>query len=94
MLHLKNVRRWKEQRWDYVPRGDFSYEWKSLSEGDLDWPKLLARVRTDGFNGPLVYEYVNPFKGMPLAYWDTLPEPEEAARHEAAYLRSILSQSD
>jgi hypothetical protein len=34
--------------------------------------------------------YVNPFKGMPLAYWNTLPEPDEAARQEAAFLRGLL----
>lgn len=89
VLHVKNVRRWRERRWDYVPRGDFSYEWTTLSAGDLDWRSLLRTARERGFDGPIVYEYVNPFKGMPLSYWDALPEPEEAAKREAEFLKSI-----
>jgi sugar phosphate isomerase/epimerase len=90
ILHLKNVRRSRERRWDYVPRGDYSYEWTTLAGGDLDWKALLKRATATGFDGPLVYEYVNPFKGMPLRYWDILPEPEDAARRESLFLRKIL----
>jgi sugar phosphate isomerase/epimerase len=91
VLHVKNVKRWPQTRWDYVPRGDFSYEWKSLADGDIDWPALLGRAAAAGFDGPIVYEYVNPFKGMPLTYWDSLPEPEDAAGAEAEYLRGVLT---
>jgi sugar phosphate isomerase/epimerase len=92
ILHLKNVRRSREKRWDYVPRGDDSYAWTTLAGGDLDWKTLLQRAADAGFDGPLVYEYVNPFKGMPLRYWDTLPEPEDAARKESLFLRKILDE--
>jgi sugar phosphate isomerase/epimerase len=91
VLHVKNVRRCKSQRWDYMPRGDYSYEWTPLDQGDLDWRRLLARAHELGFDGPVVYEYVNPFKGMPTTYWDTLPEPEEAAARAAGFLKSITS---
>lgn len=94
ILHLKNVRRHSDARWDYVPRGDFSYEWTHLADGDLNWRELLKLAASQGFDGPLVYEYVNPFKGMPLKYWDALPEPEDAARDEAAFLRSVLSEME
>jgi sugar phosphate isomerase/epimerase len=90
ILHLKNVRRSDTPRWDYMPRGKFSYEWTSLADGDIDWRTLLAKARAGGFAGPLVYEYVNPFKGMTLTYWNALPEPEEAAQREAAFLRRLL----
>lgn len=90
ILHLKNAVRHQDARWDYVPRGGASYEWTSLADGDLDWPALIQKAKAGGFDGPLVYEYVNPFKGMPLSYWDTLPEPEEAARREGAYLRGLV----
>jgi sugar phosphate isomerase/epimerase len=92
VLHLKNVRRHRDQRWDYVPRGDYSYEWTRLADGDLNWPRMLSLAADHGFDGPLVYEYANPFKGMPPEYWDTLPEPEEAARDEAEYLRKVLAE--
>ncbi len=90
VLHVKNVKRFEENRWDYMPRGNFSYQWTSLAEGDLNWPELLARAAQQGFSGPVVFEYVNPFKGMPPSYWDSLPEPEEAAQREADYLRDII----
>ena len=90
ILHLKNVKRHRDRKWNYMPRGDSSYEWVSLADGDVDWREVLGRARTGGFDGPLVLEYVNPFKGMPPEYWDTLREPEEAAREEAVYLRELL----
>ena len=52
---------------------------------------MLAEAQRGGFAGPMTYEYVNPFKGMPLSYWDTLPEPEAAAQREAEYLRQLVA---
>ena len=90
VLHVKNVRRHQSAQWNYMPRGDYGYEWTALADGDLDWQQLLAQAYRGGFAGPLTYEYVNPFKGMPLSYWDALPEPEMAAQREAAYLRQLI----
>ena len=92
ILHVKNVRRHDSSRWDYMPRGNFSYEWTALAGGDLDWHKLIHEAYACGFEGTIVFEYVNPFKGMPLEYWDTLRDPEEAARDEAEFLRSVLAE--
>lgn len=89
VLHVKNVRRHPTARWDYMPRGDYSYEWTPLAEGDLDWKALLTRAQADGFDGPVVFEYVNPFKGMPPAYWEALREPEVAAEVESKFLREV-----
>ena len=90
VLHVKNVRRHRSQQWNYMPRGDFGYEWTALADGDLDWNQLIGLAHGGGFDGPLTYEYVNPFKGMPLSYWDALPEPEAAAQREADYLRQLI----
>lgn len=90
VMHLKNVKRHTEQQWDYMPRGEFSYEWTGLADGDLDWPDLVGQAVANGFAGPLVYEYVNPFKGMKPSYWDILPEPEAAAEREGQYLRNLI----
>lgn len=92
ILHLKNVRRHQEQQWDYMPRGDASYEWVRLPDGDVSWPDMLRLAKDKGFDGPLVYEYVNPFKGMPPEYWDTLPEPEVAAEEEGKYLNGLIEE--
>jgi sugar phosphate isomerase/epimerase len=89
-LHLKNVRRFADAQHRYLPRGDCSYQWTSLADGDLDWPALLALAKQTGFDGPLVFEYVNPFKGMPAEYWDTLREPRRAAVEEADFLRQTV----
>jgi sugar phosphate isomerase/epimerase len=91
IMHLKNVRRHADHRVSYMPRGDYSYSWTSLADGDLDWKPLLAQAAAEGFDGPLTFEYVNPFKGMPTAYWDQLREPEDAAREEAEFLRGVLA---
>jgi len=92
ILHVKNVRRHNSLQWDYMPRGDFSYEWTSLTDGDIDWRQLIREAHAGGFDGMIVFEYVNPFKGMPIEYWDTLREPEEAAREEGEFLRSVLAE--
>ena len=92
ILHLKNVKRHRDPEFAYLPRGDASYEWTALADGDLDWRDLLGRARAGGFDGPLTFEYVNPFKGMPPDYWNILREPDEAARVEAAYLRGLLKE--
>jgi sugar phosphate isomerase/epimerase len=90
VLHVKNVRRHESSQWNYLPKGDVSYEWMSLAEGDIDWPAIIKQAVEDGFDGPLTWEYVNPFKGMPPEYWDSLREPEEAARIEGEFLRGIV----
>lgn len=89
ILHLKNVRRHQHTRWDYIPRGDYGYEWTALSDGDLNWQAIIAQAAAAGFDGPLVFEYVNPFKGMPTSYWDSLRDPEAAAQEEAEFLRQL-----
>lgn len=91
-LHLKNVRRFESSEHQYLPRGDHSYQWTSLADGDLDWEDLLRRAKRGGFDGPLVFEYVNPFKGMPAEYWDTLREPDQAAAEEAAFLSRLIDR--
>ncbi|MCA8999604.1 MAG: sugar phosphate isomerase/epimerase [Planctomycetaceae bacterium] len=90
VLHLKNVKRHTDPTFAYLPRGDASYEWASLAAGDLDWQRLLRLAVQGGFDGPLTFEYVNPFKGMPPDYWTILREPEEAAETESRYLRDLI----
>lgn len=92
VMHLKNVKRHNDPNFSYMPRGEYSYQWTSLAEGDIDWKAMLKLARDGGFDGPLTFEYVNPFKGMPADYWNILREPEEAAREEADYLRQLLRE--
>ena len=90
MLHVKNVRRREPGKLDYLPKNVYGYEWTQLSDGDIDWAEVLGELRHGGFDGYVLYEYVNPFKGMPRAYWHLLPDPEEAAKSAAEYLRHLL----
>jgi sugar phosphate isomerase/epimerase len=89
MLHVKNVRRRAPGELDYLPKDVYGYEWTKLPDGDIDWVEVLDVLRSGGFDGYVLYEYVNPFKGMPRAYWHLLPDPEEAAQSAAEYLRRI-----
>ena len=89
-LHLKNVKRHNDPAFSYLPRGDFSYEWTTLQHGDVDWQAFLKLAVEGGFDGPLTFEYVNPFKGMPADYWNILREPEVAAAEEIAYIKQVL----
>lgn len=98
-LHVKNVRRHNVTSDDvshtpalgYMPRGDFAYEWASLADGDIRWETVLKAALDTGFDGPITFEYVNPFKGMPADYWHLLRDPEFAAEHERAYLAELLA---
>ena len=89
MLHVKNVRRRQPGELDYLPKNVYGYEWTELPDGDVDWKVVLDELRHGGFDGYVLYEYVNPFKGMPRAYWHLLPDPEEAAKSAAEYLRDL-----
>lgn len=92
MLHVKNVCRREPGALDYLPKDIYGYEWTKLPDGDIDWIEVLAVLRSGGFDGYILYEYVNPFKGMPRAYWHLLPDPEEAAKSAAEYLRRLVSK--
>ncbi len=87
MLHVKNVRRRQPGAIDYLPKDAYGYEWTELPDGDLDWREIVDILRQGGFDGYVLYEYVNPFKGMPREYWHLLPDPESAARSAAEHLR-------
>ncbi len=89
MLHVKNVRRREPGKLDYLPKDVYGYEWTQLPDGDIDWKEVLGELRHGGFDGYVLYEYVNPFKGMPRAYWHLLPDPEEAAKSAAEYLSHL-----
>lgn len=91
MLHVKNVRRRAPGELDYMPKDVYGYEWTKLPDGDIDWCEVIGELRRGGFDGYVLYEYVNPFKGMPRPYWHLLPDPEEAAKSAAEYLRRIAS---
>lgn len=89
MLHVKNVRRRQPGELDYLPKSDYGYEWTELPDGDINWQDVIELLHSGGFDGYVLYEYVNPFKGMPRDYWHLLPDPESAARSAAEYLRSL-----
>jgi sugar phosphate isomerase/epimerase len=89
MLHVKNVRRRQPGELDYLPKDTYGYEWTELPDGDINWGIVIDELRQGGFDGYVLYEYVNPFKGMPREYWHLLPDPEAAAKSAADYLRSL-----
>ncbi len=90
-MHSKNVIRTKQTE-DTFNIGGYGYKWASISKGDLDWVKILHELRSIGFDGEILYEYVNPFKGMGRDYWKNVPEPEEWIRENVVYMKTILSR--
>ena len=91
IVHSKNVVRTKQTE-DTFNIGRYGYKWASISKGDLDWVKILHELRSVGFDGEILYEYVNPFKGMKRNYWKAIPEPEGWIRENAVYMKKILSK--
>lgn len=95
-LHVKNVKRLPQldagnHSSTYLPRGRWAYQWTALDQGDLNWSQLIPRLVEAGFTGPVTYEYVNPFKGMPPEYWEAMQEPEAAAHSAREYLTKIVN---
>lgn len=91
MLHVKNVRMTADAQVTYRGSTGQAFVWTDLASGDLDWKHCLSLARTRGFDGPLVYEYANPFKGMSERFWQRIPPPDEAARRAAEFLRGAIA---
>lgn len=89
MVHVKNVRQVPPTPGTYAPKGHPHFIWAGLDEGDVDWRQLLPALLVNGFHGPIVYEYVNPFKGVHERFWEHL-QPESSARDAAAFVRQVI----
>ncbi|MDA8198746.1 MAG: sugar phosphate isomerase/epimerase [Thermaerobacter sp.] len=91
MLHVKNVQMTAGAPVAYHGSTGQAFVWTDLATGDLDWKHLLTRARARGFDGPVVYEYANPFKGMSEQFWDRIPPPDKAAQAAAEFLRGAIA---
>lgn len=69
VIHAKNVKRTKEGDGKYNFKG-YGYEYTNIAKGDIDWSSLIKQVTTLGYNGPIMYEPINPFKLMNREYWE------------------------
>lgn len=87
-VHVKDVRQLPADAAvaAYSPDGKRRYRWTRLGEGDIPWPALFKALAAQGFAGPIVYEYANPFKGG-AAMWRELPPPEADAPWAGMMLR-------
>ena len=91
IVHSKNAVRTKPTEGTFNIKG-YGYKWASISEGDLNWTEILRNLRKVGFNKEVMYEYVNPFKGMGRDYWTEIREPEVWIKENALFMREILSK--
>lgn len=91
MLHVKNVQMTSDAEVTYQSGKGRAFVWTDLASGDLNWKTYLAHARARGFDGPIVYEYANPFKGMSEQFWDRVPPPNEAALTAAQFLRAVVA---
>ncbi len=92
MIHIKNVKKVEEERAEgnIGKQIEHQFSWTDTDDGDIDWEKLINRAAGLGFSGPLVYEYINPFKGMALSYWYGLEDPETCTARAGKHLGSII----
>jgi len=93
MIHVKNARVTNEAVATYKGTTGTEFVWTALDEGDIDWERYLKRAISLGFDGPLVYEYANPFKGMSKEFWEAIPDAKTLSEHSEKFLRRIITQA-
>jgi len=79
-LHVKNA---------CMNGGYRGFKWTVLSKGDVDYQKILQQVFASGFDGTIVCEYANPFKGMGRDYWNDMPDPKSWAKDARDFITSM-----
>lgn len=65
------------------------FEWALLSQGDIDYIPVLQSLHACGFDGPIVCEYANPYKGMSRDFWDAMPAPEVWAEDALGFIHAF-----
>lgn len=88
-LHVKNAKFSNRTDNGYNPKNQQSFKWSLLTEGDIDYKLILDELITQGFDGPIVCEYANPYKGMSRDYWNTMPDPYVWAKDARDYILSF-----
>jgi len=80
-LHVKNA---------HLNGGKYKgFEWALLSQGDIDYIPVLQSLHACGFDGPIVCEYANPYKGMSRDFWDAMPAPEVWAEDALGFIHAF-----
>ncbi len=69
ILHVKNAKFTKAGNDSYTPKAGTGFSWSLLSEGDIDYSKIFNELLSQGFDGTIVCEYANPYKGLSRDYW-------------------------
>ncbi|MDR2390057.1 MAG: sugar phosphate isomerase/epimerase [Planctomycetota bacterium] len=90
-LHVKNARIRSPAADDYSPKGDRGFRWTLLTDGDIDYRVIMEEAVSHGFDGEIVCEYANPYKGMSRKFWERIPDPwtwaEDAHEFLSPYMR-------
>lgn len=82
-LHVKNAR---------FNGGQYrGFEWALLSDGDIDYRPILRILHEHGFDGPIVCEYANPYKGMSRDFWDAMPAPQLWAEDARNFINTFTA---
>ena len=89
VLHVKNAKFTKSTDGSYSPKSDRGFKWSYLSDGDIDYKEIFNELLKQGFNGTIVCEYANPYKGMSRDYWNSMPDPYEWAKDARDYILSF-----
>jgi len=89
ILHVKNATFTKETDGSYNPKSGNGFKWSLLSDGDIDYKRIFDELLKTGFDGTIVCEYANPYKGMSRDYWNSMPDPYEWAKDARDYILSF-----
>lgn len=87
-VHVKNARMGRPSGDDYAPKADTGFRWTLLTEGDIDYKLIMEELTYQEFDGLIVCEYANPYKGMSRAFWDSMPDPQVWAQDARDFLRA------
>lgn len=87
VLHVKNARTRAPSEVDYAPKGDKGFQWTLLTDGEIDYRRIMEQARNQGFDGDIVCEYANPYKGMSRDFWNSIPDARDWARNAKEFLR-------
>jgi sugar phosphate isomerase/epimerase len=90
VVHSKNARRSKPDREKTFNIKGYGYKWAPISEGDLNWKEIFVELKKVGFDGDVMYEYANPFKGMKRGFWADIPDPEVWVEENAKFMKEIM----
>ncbi|HOV39082.1 MAG TPA: sugar phosphate isomerase/epimerase family protein [Spirochaetales bacterium] len=92
-IHVKNARVQAAVGSEYTPKGGSSgFVWTLLNDGDVDYRSIFEELMSQRFDGTIVCEYANPYKGMSRSFWENMPDPYIWAKDAKEFLDNYVKE--